>query len=201
MYYSHTIRDSYVDGPGGPRTVLFMQGCDRHCPGCQNKHLWPFNVGKRKRVHQLAHSLLVTGQPITISGGEPFAQPGELSLLLQTIRILADRHIIVYSGHTWEELMASRNNATRAVVANCDILVDGPYICGQDHDYLQWRGSSNQRPICVPETLASGRLVVADWDTPTLAITNDGCLIGAAGLIDELGDGGRETRRCGQTMS
>ncbi len=199
MYYSHIITDSYVDGPNGPRTVLFMQGCDRHCPGCQNEHLWPFTTGQEMRADHVAHKLIATDQPITISGGEPFAQPSELSNLLQMISTLDRyRHVIVYSGYTWKELVTSHRPHVLSALVNCDILVDGRYIRSLDHDYLQWRGSSNQRPIRVPETIANDRLVIADWDTQILTVTDDGSLIGTAGMINDLG-GGCQTRRCGQT--
>ena len=37
--------NSVVDGPG-IRTVLFMQGCDLHCKGCQNRSTWNIEKGK-----------------------------------------------------------------------------------------------------------------------------------------------------------
>ena len=38
--------NSVVDGPG-IRTVLFMQGCDLHCKGCQNRSTWDIEKGKK----------------------------------------------------------------------------------------------------------------------------------------------------------
>ena len=36
---------SLCDGYGY-RTVLFLQGCDLHCPGCQNPSTWDIRKGK-----------------------------------------------------------------------------------------------------------------------------------------------------------
>lgn len=197
--------DSYVDGPGGPRTVLFVQGCKRGCPGCQSQHLWPADDGQYVMTWHLADQLVETDQPITISGGEPFEQPGALDHLLMRIKQLdPHRHVIVYTGYTWETLIASRRPSVLRAMVNIDILMDGPYIVGQDHDRLQWRGSTNQRAIDVQATLIKMvgvkiDPVVIDWDTPIVIITEEGDLLGAAGLIDELTDDATPTRRCGQT--
>jgi len=205
MRISHIKQDSYVDGPSGPRAVLFVQGCKRSCPGCQSQHLWSHDGGKNVSAWKLALQLLETGQPITISGGEPFEQPGPLSILLERIKQLDPHgHVIVYTGYTWETLIASHHPSVVRSFANIDILVDGPYIAGQDHDRLQWRGSVNQRAIDVRATLAKMAAVkidpvVVDWDTPTLILTEAGDLLGAAALIDELTQDGASTRRCGQT--
>ena len=41
---SISYNNSLVDGLG-IRTVLFVRGCDIHCPGCQNKSTWNINDG------------------------------------------------------------------------------------------------------------------------------------------------------------
>ena len=37
---------SLVDGPG-VRTVVFFQGCDLHCKGCQNPSTWDIKAGEQ----------------------------------------------------------------------------------------------------------------------------------------------------------
>lgn len=67
--------NSVVDGPG-IRTVLFMQGCDLHCKGCQNRSTWNIEKGKKVDIDELVNELTkkVFNKKITISGGEPLMQ-------------------------------------------------------------------------------------------------------------------------------
>ncbi len=67
--------NSVVDGPG-IRTVLFMQGCDLHCKGCQNRSTWDIEKGKKVDIDELVNELTkkVFNKKITISGGEPLMQ-------------------------------------------------------------------------------------------------------------------------------
>lgn len=58
---------------------------------------------------------------------------------------------------------------------------------------MQWRGSSNQRPISLVATRASGwnEIITLDWDTPQIIITGDDDLLAAAdyaGLFLDLGN-------------
>lgn len=197
---------SNVDGPGR-RRVLYVQGCPIHCPGCQNKHLWDDEGGLQYHVEDVAFMLLDDGDgmPVTISGGEPFAQAEPVAKLLEIIRAHEpELHIILYSGFVLEDLleMASAIPVILDILNLADILVDGPYIQRLDHDKVQWRGSSNQRPINLRETVWFGTDVVTleleDWDVQTLTIDLDGNVIGTAGTMSELFDDSAPTRRCGQ---
>ena len=69
--YVNTIsfNRSLVDGPG-VRTVVFLQGCNLHCPGCQNPSTWDIDSGTQMTTEELATILKsnVDNRKITISG-------------------------------------------------------------------------------------------------------------------------------------
>jgi len=50
----------------------------------------------------------------------------------------------------------------RQMLGCIDVLVDGPFMLEKKDLALRFRGSSNQRLIDIPATLASGRIVL--WD-------------------------------------
>lgn len=91
--------NSVVDGPG-IRTVLFMQGCDLHCKGCQNKSTWNINKGKEIDIDDLVNELnkKVFNKKITISGGEPLMQKESLIELVNKLSNLGF-DIALYTGH------------------------------------------------------------------------------------------------------
>lgn len=230
MRYNRIIENSFVDGPGGPRVVLVMQGCSIRCPGCQNKELWPSGKGQLMAAIPMALRLLEKGNRITITGGEPTDQAKELWRLMVAIRsfqIIGEPvHIIVYTGHRFEEMFENLDSGDEifadggdkrfalAALLMADVVVDGPFEQDKDHDYLQWRGSENQRPINIAASTKAARafglgkgatqvpkhLHIENWDVPTLMLTDEG-IIGAKGLIEELTNTQEETsaiRRCGQ---
>ena len=94
------FRGSTCAGPG-VRNVLFLQGCDRHCPGCHNTATWNMNGGSSMTVAQIM-TLIEQNTPmrrITISGGEPLLQmKGLLVLSRELYRKGYD--IAVYTGNT-----------------------------------------------------------------------------------------------------
>lgn len=200
---------SLVDGPG-ERTVLFVQGCSIHCPGCQNVHIWDGKRGFTDDTDTMAYTLaFLAGKSgnITISGGEPFDQPAALSALLRSLKDgYGIGHVIVYSGYTWERLTskdvpADVATSVRAALSRIDILVDGPFIKALDDTRITYRGSRNQRPIDVQASLQSGELVVLDWDEPEIVIAADGSIVLPVGLAAEFSEIGQvvSTRMCGQT--
>ena len=74
--------ESTVDGPG-VRYTIFVQGCEHHCKGCHNPQTWDLEGGQWRGLgvifNEIVYSPLVTG--VTFSGGEPFLQAQNLSLL------------------------------------------------------------------------------------------------------------------------
>lgn len=91
--------NSHVDGPG-IRTILFMQGCDIRCTGCQNESTWDINKGKEVSVDEIVDELKrkVFNKKITISGGEPLLQKEELIKLIDRL-YYEGFDIALYTGH------------------------------------------------------------------------------------------------------
>ena len=56
---------------------------------------------------------------------------------------------MVYSGNTYETLQLQPN--AQGWLQHTDILVDGPYLEEEYDDYLAWRGSKNQRLLCLSD--------------------------------------------------
>lgn len=153
------IDESIVDGPG-LRFVIFTQGCPHHCPGCQNPQTHDFAGGQEVKISTLLADVqadpLISG--VTLSGGEPFCQPKALAELVRVLR-QGGKHIMAYTGYTWEQLLQMDDPDVYELLKQCDVLVDGPFIEAQRDLTLQFRGSRNQRLIDVPASLRDGHVV------------------------------------------
>ena len=160
------VDDSIVDGDGC-RLAVFVQGCAHRCPGCQNPETQPMEGGRTidttAILQQMAENPILSG--ITFSGGEPFLQPAPLASLARAVH---QRGLDVwsYSGFTLEELAerAEKDKATRALLSELDVLVDGPYEEAQRDLTLHFRGSRNQRVIDMKKTRKAGRIVLLYTD-------------------------------------
>ena len=154
------VNDSIVDGPGF-RLAVFTQGCSHRCPGCQNEHTWDPAGGETVTVDDLLAKVdrnpLLKG--VTLTGGEPFEQAAPLIGFAQACH---ERGLDVwaYSGYTYEQLAAGKaGEDARALLAECDVLVDGPFVEAEKSLMLKWRGSANQRVIDVRRSLDAGEAV------------------------------------------
>lgn len=154
------VQDSIVDGPGF-RFSCFVQGCPHHCPGCHNPDSHDSAGGHEMTVDEVAGELLKNPltDGLTLSGGEPFAQPEEC---LALAKIAHEHHLNVwaYSGWTFEYLRDQGTDAQKALLAELDVLVDGPFRQAERSLALPWRGSKNQRVIDIPASLAAGGAVM-----------------------------------------
>lgn len=147
---------SLIEGPGR-RTVVKLQGCPVRCVGCITPETWDSNGGIVVPVDRLVMELLDPGDPsdgVSILGGEPFAQPDGLLALILALRSGGCRHILCYSGYTFEALrrQAEWQPAIGAVLDEIDVLIDGPYVAALADGAGPWTGSANQRVLALKPT-------------------------------------------------
>ena len=164
MRIANVVSDSIVDGPG-LRFTVFTQGCPHHCPGGQNPDTHDPAGGREATVEELAEQMLSNPltDGLTLSGGEPFDQAGECAALAAR----AKEHglnVWAYTGYRYETLLEQGKPDVLALLEQVDVLVDGPFVEKlKSYDAL-FRGSTNQRLIDVPKSLASGAVVL--WSRP-----------------------------------
>lgn len=88
---------------------------------------------------------------ITVSGGDPFYNPQELTELLRTLKSETQMNIWCYTGYTIEHILVHPH--LQPPLLYIDTLVEGPFIQRLYDPHLSWRGSSNQRLITCPARL------------------------------------------------
>lgn len=144
------VEGTSVDGPG-LRTTVYLAGCAHHCPGCHNPSTWDPSGGHEMSVAKLVKIIEEAQFPLTLSGGDPLMQADSVSVLLREIRSRMDSDIWLYTGYTFEEIMASARFS--ALLPWLDVIVDGKFIESLKDSRLLFRGSANQRLIDVRESL------------------------------------------------
>ena len=166
MYYG-SIKPCDIANGTGVRVTLFVSGCTNHCPDCFQPQTWDFRYGQPFTAETEEALLEALDRPyisgLTLLGGEPFEPDNQRALLpfLRRLRQqLPDKTVWAFSGYTWEELTGqsrARCEATGALLSLVDVLVDGEFVEALRDISLRFRGSSNQRLLDVPASLAAGR--------------------------------------------
>ena len=147
-----------VDGPGF-RTSIYCAGCRHACPGCHNPQSWDFGGGREMTGEELMRTIVsdpVT-RGVTFSGGDPMYQAAGFAELARAIHTYTQKDVWCYTGFTFESLI---QDDQRELLAELDVLVDGPFIQSLRDESLLFRGSSNQRLIDVQASLYSGETVL-----------------------------------------
>jgi anaerobic ribonucleoside-triphosphate reductase activating protein len=146
---------SRANGPG-LRAAVWLQGCALACPGCFNPGTHDPSAGYEADVESLVQQILAAPgiEGVSISGGEPFQQPGALAELVARLRE-TPVSILIFSGYPMEVARARPKGAE--ILANTDVLVAGPYV-QERHVGFGLLGSANQRLH-----LLTGRYCPADF--------------------------------------
>ncbi len=154
------VEGTTVDGPG-LRTSIYVAGCRHQCEGCHNPQSWDFGAGREMTDDEILEVIRRNRFNVTFSGGDPLYSVHEVGSLCHRIRQELHKTVWLYTGFLWE--LICNEEAYQPVLQNIDVLVDGPFIAARRDISLRFRGSSNQRIIDVPRSLAEGKAVVLDY--------------------------------------
>lgn len=164
MKYHNITHDDMLNGDG-LRVVLWVSGCNHRCDECHNPVTWDSESGldfadqDRQELWDYLGKSYTTG--ITFSGGDPFYPNNREAigqLIVESKSRYPDKTIWVYTGYLWDEVKDL--HAMRYI----DVLVDGEYKKELNHKNIHWCGSTNQRVIDVPKSLALDTVVL--WREP-----------------------------------
>lgn len=170
-----TIKNCDIANGPGVRVSLFVSGCTHRCKGCFNEIAWDFSYGE-PFTQDTINTILDMLRPdhvkgLTLLGGEPFEPQNQgpiLELLRQVKARYPDKSVWAFSGYLFDrDILSGRLGPwqiTKEYLGYLDVLVDGPFIMDKKDLSLRFRGSSNQRLIDVPASLAKGEVVLwNDW--------------------------------------
>lgn len=168
MNYAEIKHFDIANGEG-VRTTLFVSGCRRGCKNCFNEVAWNFAAGKPFTA-EVADEIIESLRPdyvdgLTLLGGEPMEPENQEGLVGFVERVRAEfprgggKTIWCFTGDTWDRELVTggrhHTEVTDRLLACVDVLVDGPFVQSLHDITLRFRGSSNQRIIDMPATLAA----------------------------------------------
>lgn len=155
----------------GIRVSLFVSGCTHHCKNCFNSETWDFNYGK-PFDEDAENTIIKNLEPkyvdgLSLLGGEPFEPSNQQALLPFLRRVKAkfpDKKIWCYTGYLFDKELQNDSRArceyTDEMLTLIDVMVDGEFKQEFYDISLSFRGSSNQRIIDVPKSLAQNTVVL-----------------------------------------
>ena len=130
MRYHNITKDDMLNGDG-LRVVLWVAGCEHHCPNCQNPVTWDIN------------------------GGLEFDEASKKEIFDELEKKFSNKTIWIYSGYDWQDVK------DLPCMKYVDVMVDGEFVDGLKDNKLLWRGSTNQKVIDVQKSLEIDKVVLA----------------------------------------
>lgn len=142
------IECTEVEGPG-KRFAIWTQGCHIRCAECCNPELIPFIPNRLveaadmvQRIAEARDSHVIEG--ITFLGGEPLIQAQGLTIVAREARQLG-LTVMLFTGYVIGKGRAALPAGAGALLDECDLVVDGPYVARRQDTERNWVGSGNQR--------------------------------------------------------
>jgi anaerobic ribonucleoside-triphosphate reductase activating protein len=137
------LKKTKVEGPE-IRYCIWVQGCSRHCKGCQAVHTWSHSGGKLIKINDIIQDIRAQEgiEGVTFLGGEPFEQAEALGEIAEAVKEMG-LGVLCFTGGYLEKL--SLNPVNKKLLENIDLLIDGPFELNNVDYSRPWCGSSNQR--------------------------------------------------------
>ena len=157
MNYLDIKHCNMVNGVG-LRTVIWVSGCDRNCPGCFSPHTHDPNAGikfdekAKKELFEDSSKDWCAG--ITFVGGDPLYcgnRAEVIELAKEHKSLFPDKTIWCYTGYCWSEILSDPTMVD--IIKYVDVICDGPFVESLKDVELHWVGSSNQHVIDVKQRL------------------------------------------------
>lgn len=134
-----------VEGPG-ERACIWVQGCTIRCVGCAVPWTWAKSAGEERCVASICEEICAEPglEGITFLGGEPFEQAESVAAIARFVR-RKGMGVVTFSGYTKEHLARGEQPGWLELLAETDLLIDGPYEQSQHDLSRPWVGSTNKR--------------------------------------------------------
>lgn len=171
LRYAGIKPNDTVDGVG--ITVSFwVQSCPHRCRGCHNPDTWTEDGGMLLPENYIEHIIeLLTKNGIkrnlSILGGEPMYKNNLLivnNLVKAVSEQLPDIKIFLWTGYTYEELLARTDASTHSILRNTDVLIDGKFDLAHRDITLWLKGSPNQRVIDIQQSRLHNKIILLNQD-------------------------------------
>ena len=157
MNYLDIQHCNMVNGTG-LRTVIWVAGCERKCPGCFSPYTQdpnagiPFNNTAKEELFKDSYEDWCSG--ITFVGGDPLFKENRKTVI-ETAKEYKEKFpnktIWLYTGYCWSDIL---NDSTMIdIIKYVDVICDGPFVESLKNPELKWVGSSNQNVIDVKQRL------------------------------------------------
>lgn len=136
------------EGPG-KRFAIWVQGCERRCPGCCNPDMQEIKrniiVDTKDLIELISRSMAVDEiEGVSFIGGEPMLQAeglSEVALWAHSVGLT----VLVFTGYLYDDLKIVSNESISKLLEKTDLLVDGTFIQEEYDTERDWIGSKNQK--------------------------------------------------------
>ena len=142
------LTNTTVEGPG-IRYALWMQGCNVGCRDCCNENMLPFEPRQIVSTDIICEEIIralneYQIEGITLLGGEPTLQADGLSEIAEFCTNL-NLSVFLFTGLKLDRLREQQRSGVDALLAHCDVVVDGPFLPTKPEKLRNWVGSTNQK--------------------------------------------------------
>ena len=188
MNISNIILGDIAAGTGF-RISVFVSGCRNNCPGCFNSKAFDFAYGTPYTPEAEDAIVYAVSQPeiagLTLLGGEPLEpenQPDILKLIKRIKDELPTKTIWLFTGRTltidqegkfstsclFSDIDPANTDILNEILHLVDVVVDGPFEL-QNKATGDFKGSTNQRTIDLPETIRTKEFVLWHTSEPSVS--------------------------------